>query len=116
MPIFVLIIMVGNSEVVFSWIFCSVNPYRSCKIICEQATLVWDAIEDRVEIHQKDETTIAFQGNKDRNYTYEQELLQFVDCIETDAPVPISVEDGVRVMKLVEALRVSSETGKAVYL
>ena len=96
--------------------FLQRKPCRSCKVICEHATLVWNGIDDHVEIHQKDETTIAFQGNKDGNYTYEQELLQFVDCIETDAPVPISVEDGVRVMKLVEALRVSSETGKVVYL
>jgi len=96
--------------------FLQRKPYRSCKVVCEKATLVWNAVEDRVEVYQKDKTTIAFQGDKDRNYTYEQEVLQFIDCVMAKTPVPIPLEDGVRVIKLVEALRESSETGKLVYL
>lgn len=96
--------------------FLQRKPYRSCKVICEQATLVWDALEDRVEVHQNKEMIIAFQGDKNMNYTYEQEVLRFIGCIEANVPVPITVVDGVRVMKLVEALIVSSEIGKVVYL
>lgn len=96
--------------------FLQRKPYRSCKVICEKATLVWNALEDRVEVYKKDEMTIAFQGDKDRNYTYEQEVLQFLDCVRTNTPVPIPVEDGVRVIKLVEALRASFAAEKRVCL
>lgn len=92
------------------------KPYRSCKVICEKATLVWDAIEDCVKVHQKEGVTTVFQGDKERNHTYEQELLQFMSCIETGSASPISVEEGQRVIRLVEALRVSSETDSVVYL
>ena len=96
--------------------FLQRKPYRLCKVICEHATLTWDAIEDCVVIHQKDETITAFQGDKNRNYTYEQEIVSFIECIATNTPVPISIEDSYRVIKLIEALRVSSDEGKVVYL
>lgn len=92
------------------------KPYRSCKVICEKASLIWNAINDSVEIHQGNEVSVVFQGDKERNYTYEQELLAFISSIENDTPVPISVEEGFRVIKLVDALRTSSETGAAVNL
>lgn len=92
------------------------KPYRSCKVVCEQATLHWDAVEDRVVVNTSDETKTEFQGDKDRNYTYETELMEFFKCIENNAQVPIPVEDGRKILELVDALQLSSETGKVVYL
>jgi len=51
--------------------FLQRRPYRSCKIVCEHATLQWHAIEDRVTVATKDEIKVEFQGDKNRNYTYD---------------------------------------------
>jgi predicted dehydrogenase len=96
--------------------FLQRRPNRQCKVICEEAPLIWDAIADRVEIQKQKAITIAFQGDKNINYTYEQELIQFVECIEENKKVPISVEDGMQVLKLAEAMKTSSDTGAVVNL
>ena len=96
--------------------FLQRKPYRLCKVICEKGTLTWDAIEDRVEIHQKGKSTVIFQGGKDRNFTYEQELEEFINCVESNIPVAIPVKSGLKVLELVEALRLSSKEERTVYL
>ena len=96
--------------------FLQRKPSRTCKVICEQGALVWDAIEDRVEFRQKDQSAIVFQGRKDRNFTYEQELKQFITCVEGDQPTPISVKSSLKVLELIEALRLSSSEERTVYL
>lgn len=96
--------------------FLQRQAYRTCRIVCENGTLVWDAIEDCVKIHERDNDAIHYQGSKDRNSTYGKELAAFLRCIEEDIPSPIPVEDGLRVSKLIEALKESSDTGKVVYL
>jgi predicted dehydrogenase len=96
--------------------FLQRKAYRSCRVVCEEATLIWNAIEDRVEVHQAEGTTIAFQGDKVRNDTYDQEMLAFFESVKNNTKSLIPIEDGVRVMRLVEAIRQSSESGKVVRL
>ena len=96
--------------------FLQRQPYRRCKVVCEQATLVWDAISGQVEVHQQEGSSIHFQDDTDRNFAYEQELLTFINCIETGAEVPIDAHDGLRVLELVEAIRKSSELARVIHL
>jgi len=96
--------------------FLQRQPYRSCRVVCEEATLVWNAIEDRVEVHQAEGSAIVYQGEKVRNDTYEQEMLGFFDSVKKNSQSLIPIEDGVRVMRLVEAIRQSSESGKVIRL
>jgi predicted dehydrogenase len=96
--------------------FLQRKPYRSCRVVCESATLVWNAIEDRLEIYQADEVTVAYQGDKERNSTYEKEIVSFLNAIKLKIAPPVSLSDGVRVMKLVDAIRKSSELARVVYL
>ncbi len=108
----------GNSQVSCSirLDFLQRRPNRMCRVVCEQGTLIWDAIEDRVEILRKDQSTIEFQGEKDKNFTYEKELEQFIACVESDKPAPVPVKSGLKVLELVEALRLSSQEERTVYL
>lgn len=52
----------------------------------------------------------------DNTDPYEAELFAFTDAILHDRPVPISPEDSVYVMSIVEAIQESLETGRVVYL
>ena len=96
--------------------FLQHQPFRRCKVVCEQGVLVWNAIAGRVEVHQQGGTRTVFQDDNGMDVTYEQELQAFIDCIETGAQVPIDAQDGLRVLELVEAMRRSSKLGKVVNL
>lgn len=89
---------------------------RTCKVVCEEATLVWSAVADRVEKQGPQGTEVIFQGGKVRNDTYERELDNFVTCVTGGEEVPISLEDGLQVLRMVEALRRSSEQKRWVEL
>lgn len=96
--------------------FLQRKPYRRCKAVCEQATLVWDAISGSVEVHLQEGSSVYFQDDKERNFTYMQELRAFIDCIETGTAVPVDIHDGLGVLSLIEAMRKSSESRSIVYL
>jgi len=96
--------------------FLQRQPYRRCKAVCEQATLVWNAVSGEVEVRQQGGSCTHFQDNTDRNFTYEQELQTFINCIETGTPVPIDAHEGLRVLELVDAIKKSSESGRVVHL
>jgi predicted dehydrogenase len=96
--------------------FLQHNPIRFCKVVFEKATLKWDAIKDRVIVISKDKEKIDFQGDMSINFTYENEIRHFVDSIEKDMPIPITLENGIGVLKIIEAIKVSSKTEMIVYL
>ncbi len=96
--------------------FLQRQPYRRCKAVCEDGTLVWNAIAGRVDAHQQGGSSTVFQEKNNRNYTYKQEMQTFIDCIESGASVPIDAKDGFRVLELVEAIRQSSKSGNVVHL
>lgn len=96
--------------------FLQRKPSRTCKVICEQATLIWDAIEDRVEALSEGSVSVEFQGDKDRNYSYKQEVLHFIESINRGEEVPIPVEDGIKVLGLIHAIRQSSKMKKVIHL
>lgn len=96
--------------------FLQRKPARICKAVCENATIVWDAIAGRVDVFLADGTQKSFQDKCDRNFTYEQELRTFIESIDKEVPVLIDVEDGRRVLELVDAMRKSSESGRVVKL
>lgn len=89
--------------------FLQRQPYRQCKVVCEHGTLVWNAISGSVELFQQNGSNIIFQDDSDSNFTYEKELKTFIDCVESGSAVPISIQDGLNVLEVVEAIRKSSE-------
>ena len=99
--------------------FCSLNMdfirhdrKRTCYIIGERGTLKWDGINNNVRFFSAKykvwEELATFESNRD--FSFRQELSHFVSCICEDKKPLISVDDGMRVLKLVDAINKSSET------
>lgn len=96
--------------------FLQVKAKRECRIVCSNGTLVWDATEDSVVLHQNKNTELLFQGTKDTNESYVDELISFINSVTSETPPRISLEESARVMKIIQAIRNSSASGSVVTL
>lgn len=89
-------------------------PTRSCKLIGTEATIEWDAINEFLHFRSpvpnatRTERLVSF----DRNYSYLEELGAFLDSVEKRKQVPVPLEHGIDVMRIIAAARLSLETGR----
>ena len=65
--------------------------------------------------------TILFEKDKDPAVlaiggmdAYEAEIRAFIDCVKTSKALPIQPSDSVKVIKVIEAIQESLETGKVI--
>ncbi len=91
---------------------------RQCVVVGERGTLRWDGIAGKVEFlpaggNQWEE---LLADRPERDFTYRQELKHFISCVEDGADPSISGKDGEVVLSIIDAARLSSDMGQAVYL
>jgi predicted dehydrogenase len=92
---------------------------RFCKFIGTEGTLVWDGIAETIALYRADTrewTRTELRAKPDVNGVYLEELSHFLHSVEHRAPVQISGEDGLRVLRIVEAAKRSIATRSAVEL
>jgi predicted dehydrogenase len=91
---------------------------RRCTVIGESGTIRWDALAGSVEIFAagaaKWNTVMSQPPEPDESYL--AEWRHFLKCIESGDPPIVSGEDGLAVLRVVEAAHASSATGNAVSL
>ncbi len=95
------------------------SPTRSCRIVGSEGVLVWDAIADRVDhfnIKDRQWQQVAVQQLADKNLMYIDQLKAFVDCIETRKVPACGGNEGLQVLKVVDAARVSMRSRRSVDL
>lgn len=92
-------------------------PARSCKLIGTQATIEWDAIEESLRIRSPGPAPASLTEHlpaSDRNQSYVEELAAFLAATESGQPVPVPLEEGIDVMRIIAAARLSVESGRPV--
>ena len=89
---------------------------RCCTAIGEAGTLRWDAITGRVELFEKGGSawTALYSHLPDRDESYTEEWRHFLRCIAEGTRPFVTGEDGLAVLRIVDAARVSSSTGASV--
>jgi predicted dehydrogenase len=91
---------------------------RTCTVIGENGSLRWNAIEAKVEIFEPGadgwQTLNTFTQQRDSSYISEWE--HFLDCIEKKAAPLITGQDGLAVVKIIEAAKASSLKKKLIPL
>ncbi len=89
---------------------------RTCTVIGETGTLRWNAIAGTVELFEQDtnvwQTLFTHLPQKDESYLAEWN--HFLACVSDGAHPLISGEDGLGVLRIIEAARQSSTTGSTV--
>ena len=85
---------------------------RCCTVIGEIGSLRWNAVAGTVEIFEQGgiawQTLLTHQPNKDDSY--EAEWRHFINCVSDGSPPIVSGDDGLAVLRVIEAARQSSTT------
>jgi predicted dehydrogenase len=98
--------------------FVRKDTTRRCTVTGEIGALRWDGVAGRVEYLQTegDQWEELLLDQPERDFSYQQELKHFISCVEAGSDPSINGRDGEDVLTVVDAARVSSDTGKTVYL
>lgn len=91
-------------------------PVRQCRIAGTDGTIIWDALAGSFTVRTpgpppKDRTVRL--GAVDRNQIYMDELTAFLDVVDNGQPIPISLDDGIAVMRIIETARRAMVSGRA---
>lgn len=90
---------------------------RECKVIGSIGTLHWDLVANRISLDRPGSDDVLFSDPTfDRNETYIEQLRGFIEVAAGRAAPRITLDDGLAVLDLVEAMRESSATGKLINL
>jgi len=86
---------------------------RSCKVICERGTILWD-FKQGVTCIGADEPAHRIQGTalQDTNQMYIDEMSHFIACLKGDASPLVTGADATRALEIALAARASAVTGE----
>ena len=91
---------------------------RVCMVIGEKGTFRWNGITNTVDYFAKNANgwEVLFSDTPEQDGTYVAEWINFLACID-EGHLPMTTgEDGLRVLQIVDAIRLASETNRRVYL
>jgi predicted dehydrogenase len=86
---------------------------RSCTAIGDKGTLRWNGLTGEVDFYEEKATNwkTLFRHQPKQDETYRFELQNFLDSIRGNQDPFVTGKDGLRVLEIIEAARVSSITG-----
>ena len=91
---------------------------RFCKVIGELGTLYWNALNGSIGLMEQGSSDwkIIYEKRNKRDDSYIAEWENFIDCIENKKTPLVTGQDGLSVIKIIEAARESSKTHSVVSL
>ena len=94
------------------------SPRRRCEIVGSSGTLVWNGLNEETRLYPpgSDDPVVLSSPVEDRNIMYLNELQHFLQCVAGEDVPRATGRDGQRVLEIVRAVRLSSESGKEVFL
>ena len=89
------------------------DTVRTCTVIGESGTIRWDALCGSVAVFEKGGTEwqIIFQQLPERDDTYIEEWRAFIQSIAATTPPVVSGEDGLSVLRVIHAAKLSAGSG-----
>lgn len=106
----------GNEKVVLASLnmdFIRRDPTRTCTAIGEKGTLRWDGIKNIVELYKSPEAgwVDVYKDKNDVSHSYELQWKSFIDSVADRKNPQVSLEDGLKVLEVIEACRESAING-----
>ena len=98
--------------------FCRHDATRFCKVIGKLGTLHWNAIDGTIKLFKKDakQWKTIYKNEVHRDSTYISEWKHFINCIKNNKKPIVGGEDGLEVIKIIEAIKKSSKSSSIVSL
>ncbi len=93
--------------------FIRQDTTRSCTVIGENGTLRWNGLTGTVELYEAaaKEWRELFSHHHQRDDSYLAEWQNFIDCVNEDKKPMVTGEDGLKVVQIIEAARLSAASG-----
>lgn len=100
--------------------YLSRKRLRGCQVIAENGTLEWSMEDNQVNFFGKDNSAarevFSLPINYDFNDTYKLELNNFIEIIEGTKNTMVDIKAAINIMKVVDAIKLSSKTGQLIEL
>ncbi|MFT4802837.1 MAG: putative dehydrogenase [Psychroserpens sp.] len=98
--------------------FIRQDTTRLCTAIGKLGSLRWDGISGTIELYEigSQAWEVVYQHQPTRDESYMAEWLDLVNSIEKKKEPFVSGEDGLKVLQIIEAVRLSAKTGSRVDL
>lgn len=89
---------------------------RKCTVLTAEGELTWNAVKQNVTWKTVNEGSSSYDYSNKSDYIYRTQIEVFIDCIENDNAPIVTVEDGINVLRLIDAARDSSINGDKIIL
>ena len=89
---------------------------RKCTVLTTEGELTWNAIKQNITWKTVNKGSSSYDYSNKRDYIYRTQIEVFIDCIENDNAPIVAVEDGINVLRLIDAARDSSKNGYKILL
>lgn len=91
---------------------------RYCKAIGQRGTLYWNALDGSLKLFKKGQNrwSTIFKKKNHKDSTYISEWKHFLKCIKSNKKPLVDGKDGLKLIKIIEAIKYSSSSSSIVYL
>jgi len=89
---------------------------RECTIITTEGELTWNAVQKKVTWRAINEKQLNYEYDNERDDIYHMQLKKFIECIENGSNPIVTIEDGINVVRMIDAARDASKSGSKVFL
>lgn len=91
-------------------------PVRTCKVVGQAGTLVWDILNNRISLHTgRDQQSVLFDDPAyDRNIMYINQLRHFAKVATGAARPAVGIDDALETLHLIEAMKRSAAIDQVV--
>ncbi|WP_406821265.1 Gfo/Idh/MocA family protein [Pseudomonas sp. KnCO4] len=91
-------------------------PVRTCKVVGQEGSLIWDILNNRILLHSgREEQSVLFDDpSYDRNNMYLDQLRHFGQVAQGSERPAVGIVDALRTLQLIQAMKRSASIGQVV--
>ena len=89
---------------------------RKCTVLTSEGELTWNKVKQNVTWKTVNAGSSSYDYSHKSDNIYRTQMKVFIDCIENDNAPIVTVEDGINVLRLIDAARDSSKNGYKILL
>jgi len=94
------------------------DTVRMCHAIGDKGSLRWNGLTGDVDLFEseKSEWKNIYKYEADQDESYKNEWLHFIECINKENTPNISFQDGMKVLDIIDSIKIASSTGTMVMI